>query len=385
MVEFIASIDAVAAAEWNRLAGSAYPFLQHEFLAALERQGCLGERYGWLPSHLLIRDTQGGLQGALPLYRKTNSYGEFVFDWAWADAYQRAELAYYPKLVCSIPYTPASGPRLLTLPDADRPAVARTLIAGAIELTQGQGLSSVHWLFPTDEEAHMMETAGLLRRSGFQFHWANRGYQSFDDFLGQLTAKKRKQIRRERRRVAEAGITFRSLRGDEVSAQEWAVFHALYRSTFDKRGGLPTLSLGFFREIGQTLSQSVLVIFALAAGEIVASAFFVRGADTLFGRHWGCREDYHSLHFETCYYQGLEYCIANGLQRFEPGAQGEYKLSRGFLPTPTWSTHWIADPRFRAAIRSFLQQETQAMQGYLRELSAHSPYRQIEPAGGAPP
>lgn len=374
-VETVNRIDNIDVAEWNLLAGTEYPFLRHEFLAALESQGCLGEAYGWLPRHLLLKDSEQHVLAAAPCYLKFNSYGELVFDWSWADAYQRAGLSYYPKLVIASPYTPANGPRILIADPTQRPCYARALIEGAVAVAQQMGVSSLHWLFVTEEECEWLESAGLMRRAGCQFHWENLGYRDFDDFLSTLTSRKRKQIKRERRRVRDSGIRFRLLRGTEVGDTEWDIYHQLYRSTFDKRGGIPTLSLGFFREIADTMGDQVLLVLAYDGPRIVAAAFNLIGAHGLYGRHWGCFEDYHSLHFEACYYQGQDFCIREGLQRFEPGAQGEHKVSRGFLPTPTWSNHWIADPKFRSAIAHFLKLETEGMRDYLVEMQEHSPYK----------
>lgn len=374
-VETINRIDAIAPDIWNSLSGAEQPFLRHEFLAALERHECVGEAYGWLPHHLLLRDPQGRLLAAAPCYLKFNSYGELVFDWAWADAYQRAGVAYYPKLVVASPYTPANSARILTRDATKRAEHAQALIQGALDICQKMRLSSLHWLFVTEQETQWLQSAQHLSRLGCQFHWRNQGYADFDDFLAAFTSQKRKKIKRERRRVLEAGIRFELLRGHEVSEEQWRIYHELYRSTFDKRGGLPTLSLGFFQEIAQTMGRQVLLVLAYEGERIVAAAFNLVGEDALYGRHWGCFEDFHSLHFEACYYQGLDFCIREGLARFEPGAQGEHKISRGFLPTATWSSHWIADPRFRTAIERFLDLETGGMQDYLQEMHAHSPFR----------
>jgi predicted N-acyltransferase len=365
---------------WNRLVDPDTPFLRYEFLSAMERHGCVGERFGWLPHHLALRDSAGNLLAAAPCFLKLNSYGEFVFDWAWADAYRRAGLPYYPKLVVASPYTPATGPRILTADPHRRPEYAAALIRGANQVADRLGISSLHWLFTTDEETGWLEREGLMRRTGCQFHWDNRGYARFEDLLSEFSAEKRKKIKRERRRVAEAGIRFRLLTGNEVSDQEWTIFHRLYRDTFDKRGGTPTLSLGFFREVGQSMSNSVLLVLAYHGSKIVAAAFDLVGSRTLYGRHWGCFRDFHSLHFEACYYQGLDYCIAHGLQRFEPGAQGEHKVSRGFLPARTWSAHRIADDRFRTAIEHFLALEREGMEDYVLEMQGHSPYRLAQSA-----
>ena len=367
-------LDAIPAAEWNALGDGRNPFLSHEFLAALEHHQCVGERFGWLPRHLAVYD-DGRLVGATPLYLKDNSYGELVFDWAWADAYQRAGLRYYPKAVVAIPYTPATGPRLLLHPDADQENVAQLLIEGALELCRELALSSLHWLFTDMRDTSRLQACGLLLRKGVQFHWHNRGYRDFEDFLATFTAEKRKKLKRERRRVSEQGIDLRVVHGHEASTEQWEIAHRLYASTFDRKAGMATLSLGFFQEIGRTMGERVVLVFAYADARPVACAINLRGPDALYGRHWGCNEEYHSLHFEACYYQGIEYCIAHGLTLFEPGAQGEHKISRGFVPTATWSAHWIADERFRVAIADYVQREERAISDYSDTLRDHLPYR----------
>jgi len=373
--EVVRRIADVDPSEWNPVAGADFPFTRHEFLSALEHNGCLGERHGWLPRHITVRDDTGRLIGATPLYEKYNSYGELVFDWAWADAYQRNGLAYYPKLVSAIPYTPASGRRLMTAPDIEEGEVRISLDKAVTDLAVETGASSVHWLFPTDAETSFLESRRLMRRTGCQFHWHNAGYEKFDDFLGMLASRKRKNIRRERESVLQAGVRLELRLGGEVSGAEWTIWQQLYESTFDRKGGIPTLSSGFFRDLATTLPEQVVMIFARRHGDIIAGAFCMRGADTLYGRHWGTFQHHDGLHFETCYYQGIEFCIREGITRFEPGAQGEHKVARGFLPTPTWSAHWIAHEGFREAIARFLDQETQAMNAYIREMTDHSPYR----------
>jgi predicted N-acyltransferase len=383
-------IDDVSADAWNALAGDDLPHLRHEFLAAMEHQGSVGERFGWLPRHLLLQDEAGEAVAAAPCYLKFNSYGEFVFDWAWADAYQRAGERYYPKLVVASPYTPATGLRILTGASEQRAELAAALIRGSVKIAERLGVSGLHWLFTDETETDWLRAEGLMPRLGCQFHWQNAGYGSFDDLLAGFSAEKRKKVKRERRRVAESDVRLRRVRGDQVTPDEWRIFHRLYEDTFDKRGGLPTLTLGFFTEIGRTMGENLLLIFAEHGpdrgtedgGSIVAAAFCLQGRDSLYGRHWGCFKDFHSLHFEACYYQGLEHCIEQGLQRFEPGAQGEHKVARGFLPTRTWSAHWIADPRFRQPIGAFLEHEIDAMEDYISEMSAHSPFKQTD---GAPP
>lgn len=368
-------LSGVSANEWNSLVSDDYPFLRYEFLRALEHHDCVGERFGWIPQHLIARDSDGVLQGAAPLYLKFNSYGEFVFDWSWADAYERAGGRYYPKLVSASPYTPATGPKLLTTPNA--PAGTKDQLAQAgLKLARQLGVSSLHWLFPPVDQLDHFEHNGMERRMGCQFHWQNQGYGSFDEFLATFTAAKRKSVRRERRRVAEQGIRLVRLGGQDASESDWATFHRLYESTFDKRGGTPTLSLGFFMELAEQAPESVLLVLAYDGPKIVAAAFDLVGSRSLYGRHWGCFAEYHSLHFEACYYQGQDFCIERRLERFEPGAQGEHKISRGFLPAATWSAHWIADEQFGNAITRFLRSEIEYMEAYIEDMRGRSPYRQ---------
>ena len=375
-LQITTAINRVEADAWNRIAGTGHPFLRHEFLAALERHGCVGEHYGWLPRHLLAHDADGVLIGAVPLYLKDNSYGEFVFDWAWADAYHRHGIPYYPKAVSAIPYTPATGARLLVDPAADRDGVAEALIGLARTLVEQENLSSLHWLFTDAADTARLQQQGFLPRLGCQFHWHNQGYGDFEDFLARLTSRKRKQLRRERRHVQDAGVELTTLHGHEMNPALWSIMHGFYRSTFEKKSGMPTLSQGFFEELSHTMGEQLVLVFAWHGGEAVAGAINFRGDDTLYGRHWGCREDFHSLHFEACYYQGIEYCIRHGLLRFEPGAQGEHKISRGFLPTATWSTHWVRHEGFRGAIGDFLRREQHGMTHYMETLADQSPYRQ---------
>ena len=373
-IKILESLSELSAEEWNDLGAAPYPFLRHEFLSALEQTGCLGERWGWLPRHIVVFDQQGQLLAATPLYLKFNSYGEFVFDWSWADAYRRNGLAYYPKLVSASPYTPATAPKLLLHPQAPEEC-QQLLMEATLELARRAGCSSIHWLFPTGDQHASFLRQGFMRRTGCQFHWSNQGYRDFDHYLDAFSSAKRKQVKRERRRVREAGIGFRLLTGKTASASDWQDFHALYESTFDRKGGMPTLSLAFFQQLAREMPDQVLLVQALRGDDVVAAAYNLVGEDALYGRHWGCREEFHSLHFEACYYQGLEYCIEQGLQRFEPGAQGEHKISRGFLPTPTWSFHWLENERFSHAIKDFVENEHEGMLDYMQELSAHSPFR----------
>ena len=371
----IQQIKDIPAEEWNRIAGTGNPFLRYEFLAALEQHHCVGEHHGWLPRHIAAYDDDGKLAGLVPLYLKDNSYGEFVFDWAWADAWHRAGKPYYPKLVAAIPFTPATGPRLLMHPLAERTRVVKSLVEAALALTEQTESSSLHWLFTDKLDTDTLVEQGFMRRTGCHFHWSNQHYRNFDDFLSRLTSRKRKKIRRERRHVEEAGIQMEIVHGHEATEEQWHVMHYFYRTTFEKKSGMPTLSAGFFHEISRTMGDQVVLVFATHQGKAVAGAIMLRGDDALYGRHWGCLQEFHSLHFETCYYQGIEYCIEHGLSLFEPGAQGEHKISRGFLPTLTWSVHWIRDDDFRPVIERYLLQEHELVIDYYNELSETSPFK----------
>ena len=370
----IDQIDEVSAADWNALSLDGNPFLRHEFLGALEHNQCVGERFGWIPQHIVVHQ-EGQLVDAMPMYLKDNSYGEFVFDWGWADAYQRAGLDYYPKLVSSIPYTPATGPRLLVAPGTQAGVVANLLIDKALQHAAALNVSSLHWLFTNTRDTRHLEHRELLTRTGCQFHWRNQDYTDFEHFLAQLSSRKRKQIKRERRQVNDVQIRIEIRHGDEVSEAQLHQFHHHYQSTFYKLGGYATLSEAFFAEISETMPRSVVYVFAYYNKHHVASAFCVRGDHTLYGRHWGCDADFHSLHFEACYYQGIEYCIKEGLKHFEPGAQGEHKVSRGFEPTATFSQHWIEHREFRSIIAEFLQRERQGVHHYMESLRDHLPYK----------
>jgi predicted N-acyltransferase len=380
----LAGIDDVAAADWNALDLRGVPFLRHEFLAALEHAGCVGDGTGWRPRHVIVRRGTR-VVGAMPLYEKTHSWGEFVFDFGWAQAYSRHGLRYYPKLVGATPFTPASGPRLLVAPGEDAGEVRAALLGAARETMRELGASSLHVQFAADEDAEWLERRGLLGRVDCQFHWQNRDYADFEAFLGTFTADKRKKAKRERRRVFEAGIVFEMRAGHELDAREWRAVHALHADTFRRHGHDPYLSLPFFEEVSRTLPGQPVVLLARAGRDIVATAIFFRGRDTLYGRYWGAAGDFHSLHFEACYHQGIEYCIANGLQRFEPGTQGEHKLARGFAPAFTRSAHEIADPRFAQAIARFLEEERAAVRAYAREAGQHVPFRRSEHLDVEPP
>lgn len=373
--DLITSLDRVNAADWNRLVPDAYPFLRHEFLNALETEGCLHQRSGWHPQHVVCRNPQGQLLGAVPLYLKDNSFGEFVFDWSWANAYRQHGRAYYPKLVAAIPFTPATGPRLLLPSGPQRDPIATALIRYCRQLVHDQGGSSLHCLFPHPDQRTYWQQAGLMTRVGCQFHWHNRGYPSFDDFLGELVSKRRKNIRRERKLVNTSRLQLVTRHGCELNAEDWLWFHRFYCNTFHQRGNFPALTLEFFRRLGECLGEQVVVMMAFMDHQVVAAALSYVSHDTLYGRHWGCAADFDSLHFELCYYQGIEYCIRHGITHFEPGAQGEHKIWRGFLPTLTYSAHWLADPQFNTAVADFLARETPAVHTYIEQLQQHNPYR----------
>jgi predicted N-acyltransferase len=369
------SLEAIDAGEWNRLVGD-FPFLRHEFLVALERHGCVGPEFGWRPYYLVLRDAPGApIAAAAPTFLKGNSYGEFVFDFAWAHAYERHGLAYYPKLIAAAPYTPATGPRLLVAPERDYATTAAALVDAVCRHVDQLQLSSLHWLFPNTRDAQTLSEQGLLLRTDVQYHWTNAGYRDFDDFLDRFTSRKRKKARRERRRVAEQGITLERRRGDEMDSDEWALAHHFYETTFERKWNLPVLTRGFFEAIGRTMGERIVVVFARHGGRVVAGSILLRGDDTLYGRYWGCDADYHSLHFEACYYQGIDYAIEQGLTRFEPGAQGEHKIARGFLPTLTQSAHWIRHPSFREAISDYIEREHALMIERYHMLQEESPFR----------
>jgi len=367
------SINDLSAEQWQQLSHKNNPFVSHHFLSALENHDCL-EKWGWLPRFVTLFDQQQ-LIAALPMYLKDNSYGEFVFDWAWADAYSRQGLAYYPKLVVAVPYTPATGPRLLTHPEFDAVELRQALMNAALDYAKSIQVSSLHYLFTTETETNELEQSGLLRRSGCQFHWQNNDYNNFDDFLSTLSSKKRKQIRKERRDVVGAGLEIELLHGRDTLAEHWEVFHRFYVSTFSRKSGYATLSKAFFQGIAKTMPDQTILVLAKHQGEYVAGTFNLLGGDTLYGRHWGCSQSFSGLHFELCYYQLIEYCIQHGIKRFEAGAQGEHKLSRGFLPTTTWSAHWLAHPEFSKIIAEFLQHEHKGIQDYMEVLSEHSPFK----------
>ncbi len=377
LVKVSDAIDEIAADEWNSLVDSDCPFLRHEFLLAAEHSGSVSPETGWVPRHLTCYDDSNRLRAALVLYEKNHSWGEFVFDWAWANAYEQAGYDYYPKLVSAVPFTPAPGKRLLLRDPADTEA-ASALLGAAIKLAEETDCSSVHVLFPDADELPLLREAGLHVRKDCQFHWHNQGYKQFDDFLATFSSAKRKKTRRDRRRVAEAGISFRRLKGHDLDDETWKIVYRLISVTFMRRGSLPYFNLDFFAQISRTLPQNILVILAEKDGQAIAASLFFESDDVLYGRYWGSNGHYDALHFEACYYQGIEYCIDTGKQVFEPGTQGEHKISRGFVPTPTWSAHWLKQPEFYSAIGDYLNEERRHIERYMEAVDARSPYRKDE-------
>ncbi|MGO9935885.1 MAG: GNAT family N-acetyltransferase [Steroidobacteraceae bacterium] len=371
---FLDSIAQIDAQSWNALAGSAQPFLRHEFLLALEESGCAAPRTGWAPQHLIIDDAKGAAVAAMPLFRKAHSRGEFVFDFSWASAYAQHGLRYYPKLLTAVPFTPVRGPRLLLHPAVDAAALTKKVVRAVIDYARSEQLSSWHVLFPTAELAASLDDEGMVLRRDCQFHWYNQGYESFEAFLATFTAEKRKKVKRERRRVAEAGIEFDTLHGAQLDNALWNTVYQFYADTFHRHGHEPYLNLNFFKRIGASMPDQLMLKVARIGREPIAVAIFLVGENALFGRYWGAGGNYHSLHFETCYYQGIEYCIDNKLQRFEPGTQGEHKVPRGFVPTLTSSAHFIADQRFAAAIRDFARREARGVDHYAAAVNEHVPY-----------
>lgn len=381
-IRTVEGLAEVPAAAWDTCAGPDNPFVSHAFLLALEESGSADADAGWLPRHLLVEDAAGTLLGCAPLYVKSHSYGEYVFDHGWADAWERAGGRYYPKLLCGVPFTPVPGPRLLTAPGAQAERIEAALAAGMVEVGRQLRVSSLHVNFLPERQWRLLGELGLLQRTGQQFHWENRDYADFDGFLASLNSRKRKAIRKERREVVEAGVTLRALSGGEIEERHWDAFWRFYRNTSDRKWGSAYLTREFFSRIGETMADKVVLVVAEANERIVAGALNLRGTDTLYGRNWGCSAHYPFLHFEACYYQAIDYAIRHGLKRVEAGAQGQHKIQRGYLPVTTYSAHWIADPRFRRAVADYLEREREAVAEGIEELTEFSPFRKEDgPAG----
>ncbi|MGQ5523175.1 GNAT family N-acetyltransferase [Chitinimonas sp. PSY-7] len=363
----LAEVDAIA---WNALAGE-QPFVQHAFLLAMEECGCVGDSTGWQPFYAtLVRG--GELVAAIPLYLKQHSWGEYVFDWAWADASERAGWPYYPKLLNAIPFTPVPGRRLMAVDVSAQ----QILLAGVLDWARQQSLSGLHCLFPTEQERSTLEQAGLMQRTGVQFHWVNRGYKEYAEFLASLNHDKRKKVKQERKRVAQAGLRIVRKQGDQILAADWAFFYRCYTHTYRAHRSSPYLNLDFFQRLGELLGRHCLLVMAFRDEAPIAVALNLFDTERLYGRYWGALEYIPSLHFELCYHQGIEFAIERGLQIFEGGAQGEHKLARGFEAVETSSWHWLAQPQLAQAVARFLQQEGRSMACYMNELDERAPFRQ---------
>ena len=366
-IRVIDDLAAVPATDWDACAGADNPFLCYAFLQSLEESGSASKKEGWLPQHLLLQDAAGRLLGAVPMYLKSHSYGEYVFDHGWASALERAGGRYYPKLQVAVPFTPATGPRLLIHPEAGEDA-AEYLIAAMIEVAQARKVSSIHVTFPLRAEWERLGRAGFLQRLGRQFHWENDGYDNFEHFLGALNSRKRKQIHRERRDALATGLEIETLTGAALERRHWDAFFRFYISTSDRKWGSPYLNREFFDLIHARMPEKIVLVMAKKDGRYVAGALNLLGSDTLFGRNWGCIGDFPFLHFEVCYYRAIDFAIAHGLKRVEAGAQGQHKIQRGYLPCPTYSAHWIRDPGFRRAVEDFCTRERHAVEHEMEAL-----------------
>jgi uncharacterized protein len=373
--ETVGRLSEIPAAEWDALDAAGNPFLSHAFLDALETQACVGDDTGWEPRHLVLREECGRLAGAVPRYEKAHSWGEFIFDWNWAQSYARAGLDYYPKQLAAIPFTPVTGPRLLVRDGAEAGTLRRTLAELLRESAVRDGVSGVHVNFTTDDDQAALEAEGFLRRHDCRFLWRNRGYRDFEDFLEGFRSDKRKKLRRERRRVIEAGITLRSVPGEDIDAGLWRTIFAFSERTFLRHGNGHYLSAEFLAEVARRLPGAVVVKLAERAGVPLAAAVFLQGGGTLYGRYWGSAGHEDCLHFEACYYQGIEHCITHGLELFDPGTQGEHKLARGFAPTLTNSAHWLAHEGFRGAVARYLERERAGVIEYLEAAAQHLPFQ----------
>jgi predicted N-acyltransferase len=383
-LKFVDSITKVGKADWNDLSGIDNPFTRYEFLHALEQAGCTSEATGWKPQHIALYAVEGNnvegnkktLEAIMPLYEKNNSYGEYVFDWSWANAYQSYGFDYYPKFVSSVPFTPSVGSRLFVREQENRPELTQFIYDKVTEKAESIGASSWHILFPTPAENKGFEQVGISSRIGSQFHWHNKDYENFEGFLNTLSSRKRKSIRKERQRVKEQNIHFKITEGAEISDQQWDNFIRFYENTYRVRGMQGYLNDRFFQTLSITMPEQLFMITAMQEDREIAAALFFKNTDKLFGRYWGSAQDYQYLHFETCYYQGQEYCIEQGLKSFDSGAQGEHKIQRGFEPIITHSNHWIANGSFKEAISKFLDEEKGYVENYVQQARKLLPYKQ---------
>ncbi len=368
------SITQIDATQWDALDHQDNPFLRHALLAAFESGDCL-KPWGWQP-HIIALYQDDQLVGAVPSYLKDNSFGEFIFDWSWAEAYQQHGLDYYPKLVAAAPFTPATGPRLLVHPEQDFETIGELLINALRQHCINNQFSGVHLLFCTQREANLAKKQGFALRDHYQFHWHNQGYTKSTDFTDALMARKRKKVKRERSKVKEQGLSHQTYNGHSMTPFLWHHAYRLYASIYDRKWGAPALSLDFFQSIGKEMPDNINVVFAFIENQDapVACAILIQGGNKLYGRYWGCDEHWHSLHFETCYYQGIDLCIENKIEVFEPGAQGEHKIARGFIPTATYSAHWLAEPSFHDAVSRYCKQESPFIEQQMTELMGQTPY-----------
>lgn len=378
VLRIVKDITTVPADAWDRCAGTDNPFLSHAFLATLEESGSATARTGWLPQHMVLETEDGAVLGCVPMYLKGHSQGEYVFDHGWAHAYEQAGGRYYPKLQVAVPFTPVTGPRLLLAPDAPA-STAETLIAGLEKVAEAHEVATLHVTFPTEKQWSMFGDSGWLQRTGQQYHWQNDGYGSFDDFLTALASRKRKAIKKERRQVAEADVAVSVLTGDDLKSEHWDAFFGFYMDTGSRKWGSPYLTRSFFELIGERMPERIALVMAQSQGHWVAGALNFIGADTLYGRNWGCDRHFRYLHFEACYYRAIDFAIDRGLATVEAGAQGEHKIQRGYMPQRTYSAHLIRDPGLRTAVADYLRRETAAVDWEIEALAEQaSPFRRTD-------
>lgn len=372
---FLDNIAQIATADWNKLVGSGYPFIQHEFLLALEKSACVSARSGWKPSHLIIKNHDEKLVAVMPLYLKNNSMGEYVFDWSWADAYYQHGVEYYPKFVTSVPFTPSAGQRVCIDPIEDEQTVLAEIINCIKQQAKSLGASSWHVLFPEKNLSDRLADLGMLQRTGCQYQWFNKNYADFESFLQSFSSRKRKNLKKERKKIQENNIQFEWLNGHEITPEQWQTFYRFYQNTYLVRGRSAYLNLPFFLELARLMPDKILLVLAKKDDTYIAGALSFKDSNTLYGRYWGCDEEWQFLHFETCYYQGIEYCIKHNLQKFDSGAQGEHKIQRGFEPVFTYSNHWIAHPQFSTAINQFIKEENHQLTRYQKLAEKYLPYK----------
>jgi len=376
-VEFVDRIENIGTEQWNSIAGTDYPFTRYEFLHALENSGAVCDETGWQPQHLTVTHDQQ-LIAVMPLYLKFHSYGEYIFDWSWASAYERHGLNYYPKLLSAIPYTPSTGPRLCIKAGTDETSVYELVTEALKQHCQSIGASSAHILYPEKQANTQLDQQGFKCRYSVQYHWFNDQFESFDAFLDTFSSRKRKNLRKERKRVAEQGLVLERIEGPDISPELWQTFYTFYQLTYAKRSGHGGyLNQAFFEQAATTMPENLLLVMAKYNNRYIAGALNFRDSKTLYGRYWGCMKEFDFLHFEACYYQGIEYCIEQGLGRFDPGAQGEHKIQRGFTPISTWSNHWIRNDEFQLAINDFLKKESVSIESYIQEASNLLPFKKM--------